>query len=143
MRSIFTLILVLAVGCGYVKSGTWTDSPKNWNRAFRSTKPPDVVVVHSYYWRSPHWSYEFEYFFHIKSNDALKHQLLTANELVQVYTNNAEQYGPHCFNEKPAWFIPKPADTYEHWAYRTDSNSNFRVFIDKENGDLFLTDNIE
>jgi hypothetical protein len=133
------LIAAFAGGCGYVKSGTWADSPKNWKRAFRSTKPPDVVVVHSYYWRSPHWSYEIEYFFQIKSNAALQHQLLTANDLLRVDTNNAEQY-PLRSSKKPEWFIPKSTDSYECWVYRTDSNSNFRVFIDKTTRDLFLTD---
>jgi hypothetical protein len=60
--------LVLAAGCGYLKSGTWEDDPANWKRAFKSSKPDDVVVTHSRYWRAPHWSYEAGYVFEIAAN---------------------------------------------------------------------------
>lgn len=132
--------MLLTSGCGYASSGTWTDAPKNWQRAFRSTKPPDVVVVHSHYWRSSHWSLEFEYFFHIRANEALRQQLLTANEMVQL--KHEESSEPVFFGKKPAWFLPKHLDSYEVWKYRIERNSSFRVFVDKENGDLFLTDNV-
>ena len=44
------------------------------------------------------------------------------------------------FEQKPAWFTPKPLDRYEIWIYSDDPNSNFRLFIDKDTGNLFLTD---
>jgi uncharacterized membrane protein YjjB (DUF3815 family) len=65
------ILAVLVAGCGYVMAGTWVDGPGNWSRAFASTKPPDVSVVHSKYWRSPHWSFEFAYFFEIAPSPAL------------------------------------------------------------------------
>ena len=37
--------LILAAGCGYVKSGTWEDDPSNWKRVFGYGKPTDVVVT--------------------------------------------------------------------------------------------------
>jgi hypothetical protein len=50
-------ILVLT-GCG----GTWVDDKRNFDRVFGFGKIPDVQVVHSYYWKSPHWSTEYQYF---------------------------------------------------------------------------------
>lgn len=41
------LIVVLAARCGYARSGKWENDEGNWSRAFQSTKPEDVVVVHS------------------------------------------------------------------------------------------------
>ena len=41
------LVATLAAGCGYVRAGTWVDDPGNWSRAFQSTKPADVSVIHS------------------------------------------------------------------------------------------------
>ena len=61
-------VAIVIAGCGYFMAGTWEDDPGNWGRAFESTKPPDVAVVHSKYWRSAHWTYEFEYFFEIAPN---------------------------------------------------------------------------
>jgi hypothetical protein len=44
------------------------------------------------------------------------------------------------FDEPPRWFAPKAVDKYEVWVYQDHPESNFRVFIDKETGNLFLTD---
>ena len=56
-----TLALALvAGGCG--RAGTWTDDPGNWRRIFRGPKPAGVAMIHSWYWRSPHFTMEFEYF---------------------------------------------------------------------------------
>ena len=74
----------LSLGCGYFMAGRWQDDPKNWGRAFHSMKPPDVVVLHSDYWRSPHWTYEAGYVFEVLKNDALRAQLFTENRLVRV-----------------------------------------------------------
>jgi hypothetical protein len=40
-------ILLGCAGCGYFAAGTWEDDPHNWDRAFNSRKPDDVIVVHS------------------------------------------------------------------------------------------------
>lgn len=130
------MILVIAVcqlGCGYLQSGTWEDDPKNWSRAFRSTKPEDVVVLHSRYFRSPHFTFEFEYYFEIQQNGPLRRQLFTMNKLVRAGTIVA-------FDNAPAWFAPKAADAYDIWKYADEPDSNFRVVIDKSNGNMFLTD---
>ena len=38
-RSLLLAATLLSTSCGYVKSGTWDDDPRNWKRAFRSGKP--------------------------------------------------------------------------------------------------------
>lgn len=135
-----TLLLLLgALSCGYISSGTWEDDPKNWKRAFRSTKPPDVVVVHSKYYRSPHWSYEFQYFFHIRANTSLEQQLVRDNHLRKLSGDELATVKDY-FGDSPAWFAPKPADQYDIWKFTDERNRNFRVFIDRKTRDLFLTD---
>ena len=42
---------LVSASCGYARSGRWDDQPENWYRAFQTTKPADVVIVHSRYWR--------------------------------------------------------------------------------------------
>ena len=134
--AVLTVLILLSSGCGYVMSGKWDDDPKNWDRAFRSTKPPEVTVVHSRYWRSPHWTYEFEYFFEIAPNDALKKQLFTAN-LRQLTGKDAVEARP---GDAPPWFVPKSLASYEVWVSADDPTSHFKVFIDKTSGHMFLTD---
>jgi hypothetical protein len=99
-----------------------------------------VVVLHSRYWRSAHWTYEFQYFFEIKRNDDLKDQLFTQNKLIRLYNEDAIEAMYDFFGERPVWFVPKDVDKYQVWVYEGETGSHFRVFVDKETGNLFLTD---
>ena len=139
--SILCLALLLCpLGCGYFSSGTWEDDPANWERAFRSRKPDDVVVLHSKYWRSPHFTYEFQYFFEIQRNDELQKQLFAENSLVRLEGADAMSAKQRFCGEAPEWFAPKSVDEYEVWAYADEPKGNFRVFVDKQTENLFLTD---
>jgi hypothetical protein len=138
--AVLAVLVLLSTACGYAMSGTWNDDPENWHRAFRSTRPSDVVVVHSRYWRSPHWSYEFEYFFEIAPNAALKQQLFTANTLRQLTGKDAVEARARVFGDAPPWFAPKSLASYEVWVPADDPRSNFKVIIDKASGHIFLTD---
>ena len=137
---VLVLAVVVASGCGYFVSGTWEDDPKNWTRAFQSTKPPDVLVVHSKYWRSPHWSYEFQYFFEIAPNADLKRQLFSANKLRRVTGADAAKARKNVSGNAPAWFAPKAIDHYEVWVFENEPDRNFRVLIDSASGQMFLHD---
>jgi hypothetical protein len=82
--AVLLLLALFSVNCGYVMAGKWEDDPANWKRAFHFTKPPEVTVVHSLYWRSPHWSYEAGYFFEVAPNAGVEKQLFTQNKLRRV-----------------------------------------------------------
>jgi len=141
LRSSIILLLLLAlVGCGYFVAGTWEDDPQNWSRAFRSTKPPDVTVVHSRYWRSPHWTYEFQYFFEIAANIKLKKQLLAKNKLRQVTEDEATKIKKNVFGDAPSWFAPKSVTEYDVWVFADAPNRNLKVLVDKKSGVMFLSD---
>lgn len=136
-RAVPSLVLALAAGCGYALSGTWEDDPDSWGRAFGSTRPDDVEVVRSWYWRSPHWTCEYEYFFHVRANDALRAQLFTENELVPVEGDPLAD----TFHAPPAWFLPGGAGGCDAWTFGHEPESRFRVLVDRTTGDLWLTDN--
>ena len=53
--------------CGYFNSGTWEDDPETWNKVFGEEVPSEVEIIHSRFWKSAHWSYEFEVFFRNKN----------------------------------------------------------------------------
>ena len=123
------LIAWCTAGCGYFASGTWSDDPKNWSRAFDTVKPPDVVVVHSLYSRFPHWTYEYEYYFHVAANAALSRQLFGENRLARI------QAAWDCPLNAPAWFAPKSLREYETWAFAGEPQRAFRLLVDRSTGD--------
>jgi hypothetical protein len=137
---IVAMAAVATAACGYVRSGTWDDVPENWHRAFGTTKPADVVVVHSRYWRTPHWTYEAGYLFEIQPHAALRTQLFGRNRLRKLQDAEAAAATRPCFAECPSWFAPKPLKEYEIWLYADDASSNFRLLIDKQTGHIFLAD---
>ena len=97
-------------------------------------------MVHSKYWRSPHWSYEFSYFFEIAPNPKLRNQLLTENKLRLVIGGEAATAKQNLFGETPAWFAPKTVTEYDVWIFAEASYRNFVVLIDRESGRMFLSD---
>jgi len=106
---------VFGASCGYLKSGTWEDDPRNWGRAFDSEKPIYVEVVHSKYWRSPHCTYEFQYFFEISDKSGeFKKELFSRNALLKLPPSEAAEARDRCFGEPPPWFVPRPADGFQH-----------------------------
>lgn len=130
-------IIVLSlwfVGCH--ESGTWVDDARNWKRVFRAPRPNDVQLVRSWYWRSVHWTYEYEYYMQIQSNAAFQKHLLAMNPMVEQTTINASQAWSE---RKPGWFASKPLSEYRIWE-STNTHSQFRLLIDRETGDLFLSD---
>jgi hypothetical protein len=141
-KSAYIVFLLLGglflVGCH--ESGTWKDDSKNWKRIFRTSKPTDVAIVHSQFYRSPHWTYEFEYFLQIEKNEGFQKTLFEFNKLKQLSTEAELHDVTNFVEEKPAWFLPKPMSKYEVWVYAEEPVQHFRIFIDRQNGDLFLTD---
>jgi hypothetical protein len=121
-------------------AGTWDDDSGNWNRAFHSTKPEDVLVVHSQYWRSPHWSCEFQYFLEIAPNAQLTAQLFNANKLSRITGKEAAEARENVFGGSPSWFAPKSVTDYEVWIFADEPERNFKVLIDKASGHMFIND---
>ena len=133
-------VLAAFLSCGYFMSGTWEDDPKNWRRAFGSSKPDDVVVLHSHYWRSPHWTFECSYFFEIAANADLEEQLFTENRFLKIDGDRAMGARDNFANLKPQWFAPHPIDRYDVYIYEDEPRGNFALFVDRETRNLFMGD---
>jgi hypothetical protein len=139
MRLTFVIFAaVLLVGCH--ESGTWKDDARNWKRIFRTSKPDDITVVHSWFWRSPHFTYEYEYYIQIRTHAGLQERLLTMNPMRQLALESELQKAAIWSDHRPTWFAPKPIAQYEVWVYSNAPNSAFRLLIDRETADLFLSD---
>jgi hypothetical protein len=139
----FVLLLALGVACaaaascGYLQSGAWVDDQKNFARAWGYSKPDEINMVHSWYWRSAHFTREESYFFQFKWHDELFKQLVAANQMQPVERESAAA-GPEpkfCF-AKPGWFAPQERETYEAW--RCTENSDCWLFLDRRTKDIFI-----
>lgn len=138
LRILLLLGGLLLAGCH--ESGTWVDDPRNWKRIFRAPKPDDVTVVHSWFWRSPHFTYEYEYYLHVRANADLQKRLLTLNPMQELQGEAAVREATRWSPNKPAWFPPKPVGGYRVLIYSNAPHSEFRLLIDRETGDLLLSD---
>jgi hypothetical protein len=137
--ALLLLILFTSSACGYFVGGTWEDDPENWDRAFRSSKPVGVQIVRSHYWRGQHWSYEVAYQFHFRANVALEKQLLAENRLRPLAREELRHARECGFGCKP-WFAPEPLHSYRIYTFANQPQQNFRVFIHRRTGDLYISD---
>jgi hypothetical protein len=114
------------------RSGTWVDDPRNANRAWGIDLPRGMVLRHSWYWRSPHFTREESYFFEIDGAPTdfapafAKENAMHSSDAISVVGTST------CF-PRPAWFAPGPAANYESWS----SDTGF-VLRDHRSGKLFI-----
>jgi len=135
MRLLIAIIaVVLLTGCH--ESGTWKDDPKNWKRIFKSEKPADIKVVHSQVWRSPHFTYEVEYFFQIEKPGFP----FRTNSMKEVLDLDELHRTAAWSDYRPEWFVPKDVSRYQVWIFTNEGTGNFRLLIDRDTGDFFLSD---
>lgn len=132
------LAVALLAGCH--ESGTWKDDPKNWARIFGGPKPADVTVVHSYHWRSPHFTHECETYIQVRTNRALQDAMVSGYGLREATADEVARL-PVQKDSRPAWFAPKAPGAYRVWI-RTNAPADFehlQLWVDRTEGDLFLT----
>ena len=133
LRLASLMLFVLLTSC---TSGTWTDDPGNFKRIFDFSKPDDVKVLHSYYWKSPHWTVEYAYFIVLQPSQKFTSGL-TDPRIVTVVKSD-EALLDSCDGKRPAWFLPKPITNYDAWLSK--AGGGYRLFRDKTDGTLFLCD---
>jgi hypothetical protein len=126
------LLLLALPSCG----GTWIDDDGNFRRVFGFSKPQDVEVLHTYYWKSPHWSVEYSYFISLRVDAGFATRLTSAGLMISVAPDEAVLNS--CGDKRPQWFLPKPLTSYEAWIPK--AATGYRVFRDKAEGTLFLCD---
>jgi hypothetical protein len=125
------LALWIVAGCG----GTWVDDERNFKRVFDFNKPQDVTVVHSYYWKSSHWSTEYRYFIALRAPLRFVERLTDAKLMTPKSPDEAMVSS--C-GDRPQWFLTEPLTNYEAWIPKSDDR--YRVFRDKTDGIVFVCD---
>lgn len=138
--SLFLVVVMTSFLLCCHESGTWRDDSKNWERVFKTDKPDHITVVHSLYWRSPHFTLEYRYFIQVQKNSEFQERLLTMNPMKELTDSKEIEMATLWLQEKPPWFAQKPWNRYKIFVYSDKPLDNFRLLIDKESGDLFLAD---
>ena len=124
--------LSLLSACG----GRWIDDTKNFERIFGFRKPEDVQVLHSYYWKSSHWTTEYSYFIALQPSKEFLAGLTSAKLMRE--TAPSETAVSSCGDQCPAWFLPKPIEAYKMWV--PNAGEGYRVFRDRAEGIVFVCD---
>lgn len=124
------LLAALLTGCGPFVSGTWTDDPKNWKRAFNETRPGDgISIVHSWFMRTPHFTAEFAWFFELELSEDAKKELLASPQLVKLSGVSIEALYSRMYQDRPSWFSPKPLAAFD--VFESKEHRDFLVFVEK------------
>ncbi|MEM9679225.1 MAG: hypothetical protein AAF901_02785 [Bacteroidota bacterium] len=110
MHKLYYILLCLTfLSCG---SGTFIDDPDTWNKVFGEETPNEIEVLNSRFWKSGHWTYEFELFAKLQSEkDFIKEYFIDKYSLSQ-YEIHATVY----LEDIPNWFVEKSnSKNYEVW----------------------------
>lgn len=138
LRTVLVSSICVVLLCGCHKSGTWTDDAGNWKRAFDRPPPKELQVIHSIYWRTPHFTREDGWTFHIKSPPSFYKEWLAAYKVRHPHSAELQKL-ESLKKDRPSWFLPKPMAEYEVWVI-DEPHSNFGLFIDRTTGEWFVTD---
>lgn len=142
MSGCLVLLILWSAGTGlkaFTYAGTWDDDPGNWSRAMGGQPlPPEVIVWHSRYSRSPHFTYEASYFFEFSAPEKSLQDWIAFQKLVPGDpTGNG---APQCYEDPPIWFTPPPRADYDVWLPANAENDSFRLYRSHGSGRMYVTD---
>ncbi len=101
-----------------------------------SASPTALKYSIACYWKSPHWTVEYNYFIALQPSQNFMVGL-TAPQIVTAAASD-ERLLDSCGDKRPPWFAPKPISNYEAWLSK--AGGGYRILRDKDDGTLFLCD---
>jgi len=134
--SLLLAIALLVAGCG----GTYVDDQKNFDRALRFNRPPDVQLIKSLYWQSPHFTDEHCYYLELQpgTNSTIFQTLTNLTPIVSSVLTNGQPITPTVLIiNRPEWFAPKQSTSYELWT-STNEFIPFGIIRDLSDGRIFV-----
>jgi hypothetical protein len=131
------LLTVLALAACH-RSGTWSDDPKNFERAWGEPAPRGLEIRHSWYWRSAHFTREEAYYFQFARHAELMHGFIAENRLQPVADAASVAVSDYSCFSRPTWFAPKPMAAYNAWV--TPPNASPALILeDRATGEFFIS----
>jgi hypothetical protein len=134
-------VVGLLLVSGIFWSGTWEDDKKNWKRAFQQEQPKGIAVIHSWYCRTPHFTFESQYFFELRLSDAMRAAFTDPGHVLEVSPNDYTSLRELelALDQKPSWFAPKATEDYEIFQGKEPDDSYF-LLLDRAGERVFITD---
>ncbi len=117
------------------QSGTWSEDPGNFRRAWGVEPPAGVFVVHSWYTRSPHFTREEIYYFELRADASYARAFAEENHMTP--TRSGPTLELPFMEPRPSWFAPKPLAGYEIWRAAPDGPPAL-VLWDAGTGSVFI-----
>lgn len=130
------LLTVLALAACH-RSGTWSDDPKNFERAWGQAAPRELQIRHSWYWRSAHFTREEAFYFQFARHAALMRGFIAENRLQPLAAGASVTVSDYSCFSRPTWFAPKPMAAYNVWVTPADA-SRALILEDRSTGDFFI-----
>jgi hypothetical protein len=118
------IIFLIAITCFNCGSGTFENDPDTWYKAFGENPPEQVEIINSRFWKSAHWSYEFELYVEFKAtNDFINSYFLKRFDFKET-TKPKLDLGFK--DEKPNWFVSNKFEQYSIYESTTNNMVLFR-----------------
>nr|WP_321222153.1 hypothetical protein [uncultured Psychroserpens sp.] len=118
---IIILVAITFFNCG---AGTFENDPETWYKVFGEDPPEQIQVINTRFWKSAHWSYEFELYAEFKASHDIINSLLLERYRFKETTNPMLDLG--FADEKPKWFVSKDFEQYSIYESATNNMLLFR-----------------
>lgn len=127
------MMILISISCLSCGSGTFENDPKTWHKVFGGEVPNEVEILNSRFWKSAHFTYEYELFMEFKSSQSFADSFFIKK--FRFKPTKAPKFDLNYDEEKPKWFVPKSFEAYDVW--QSDIN-NMNLLIDKSSNLMFL-----
>jgi hypothetical protein len=138
------VLLVMLMACllsGCSASGTWKDDPKNWARYFKERQPSDIIVRHSYYWRSPQpVLLEFSCYFEIDDSKAARSYFGFGDAIKRTSLKISDQVDAYQLGDAQVPWFPTHSSVGDFEIWRPQDKSLYVAIVDRKRGRIFIAD---
>lgn len=127
------IIFLVAITCFNCGSGTFENDADTWIKVFGEDPPKEIQIINSRFWKSAHWSYEFELYAEFEtSSDFVNSYFLERFDFKET-TEPKLDIG--FSDEKPKWFV---TNTFEHYSIYESTTNNMVLFKDSSSKTNYL-----
>lgn len=130
-KLINVFVIVLFFSCG---AGTFKNDSKNWKRIFNESVPKEINLINSRFWKSPHWSYEYEAYLKFETSKRFMYDYFIKKYDLRRFKEGDELT---FFEEKPEWFNTENIKDYNIWIHPDEFN-HIKLLKHKKTGVIYF-----
>lgn len=131
-KLIFTTIAFVFIGCYSIETDDPTEAYEYWSK---SRVPKEIKILDGNYYKSPHFTYEYEVFLKIEAEEMWIDEMIVQNKM--SLDTIGEDWSR--FTQLPNWF--KPDEDAEIYAIDPhDAFNRTRVFKNSKTGICYIYD---